>query len=77
MPWTVACFCGYLFDGPAFSCPHCAVEVPDEVVRPSPRGVREALTASAANLEPGPRVSRTCRGSVTSDESAHPELNGP
>jgi hypothetical protein len=73
MPWTVACFCGDLFDGPATSCPHCAVEVPDEVVRPSPRRVREAQTASAANLEPGPKVTRARRGSLTLDMSGRLE----
>jgi hypothetical protein len=53
MSWTVACFCGHLFDGPASRCPRCGTPVPVETVRPHPhRGHLDALIASVRDLEP-------------------------
>jgi len=53
MSWTVACFCGHLFDGPASRCPRCGTPVPVENVRPHPhRGHLDALIASVRDLEP-------------------------
>ena len=44
MSWTVACFCGHLFCGPASRCPRCDMPVPVELVGPYPdRGDLEAL----------------------------------
>jgi uncharacterized OB-fold protein len=53
MSWTVACFCGQLFCGPAHRCPRCDTPVPVEIVRPYPdRGYLEALNASVPEREP-------------------------
>ena len=51
MSWTVACFCGRLFRGPASRCPRCDTPVPVELVRPD-RGYLEALIASVPEREP-------------------------
>jgi hypothetical protein len=29
MSWTVACFCGTVFESPADSCPNCGTPVPE------------------------------------------------
>jgi uncharacterized OB-fold protein len=53
MSWTVACFCGHLFCGPASRCPRCDTPVPIELVRPDPDpGYLEALIASVPEREP-------------------------
>ena len=31
MSWTVACFCGTVFEGPADRCPTCHTPVPEVV----------------------------------------------
>jgi hypothetical protein len=36
MSWTVACFCGHLFCGPASNCPRCGTPAPVEIARPDP-----------------------------------------
>jgi uncharacterized OB-fold protein len=47
MSWTVACFCGHLFCGPASRCPRCHTPVPVEIVRPHPdRADLKAPTAT-------------------------------
>ena len=46
MSWTVACFCGHLFCGPAGNCPRCDTPVPVEIARPDPdRAYLKALIA--------------------------------
>ena len=48
MSWTVACFCGRMFSGPATSCPSCGAAVPsvtwrrasDAAAEPLPDAVR-------------------------------------
>jgi uncharacterized OB-fold protein len=52
MSWTVACFCGHLFCGPASRCPRCDTPAPVELLRPYPdRGHLEALIASVPKRE--------------------------
>ncbi|MDX6722384.1 MAG: hypothetical protein QOD73_788 [Solirubrobacteraceae bacterium] len=52
MSWTVACFCGHLFHGPAPRCPRCDTPVPTETLQPDPhREHRDVLIASVRNLE--------------------------
>ena len=46
MSWTVACFCGHLFCGPATRCPRCGTPVPVGIAQPSPR--RDYLKALIA-----------------------------
>jgi uncharacterized OB-fold protein len=52
MSWTVACFCGQLFHGPATRCPRCGTPVPAETVGPRPDGDDlDARVVSARELE--------------------------
>jgi hypothetical protein len=55
MSWTVACFCGTVFESPADRCPNCGTPVPELTTGedpPSPRVTGELgeLVVEAARV---------------------------